>query len=77
MPVYPDWARAQNIEADVVVRFYVSCDGKVRDKLYLERTSGYSKLDKLVMEALKKWVFEPVKSGGDQWGVVTVRYLLE
>lgn len=76
LPVYPDWAKARNIEADVAVRFYVSPDGRVREKLYLERTSGYSKLDKLVMEAIRKWVFEPV-SAGDQWGIITIRYLLE
>lgn len=78
LPVYPDWARVKNIEADVVIRFYVSFQGIVREKLYLERTSGYSKLDQLAMESLKKWVFEPLKTtAGDQWGIITFRYLLE
>jgi len=78
VPVYPDWARAEHIEADVVIRFYVSPEGKIREKLYLERTSGYSKLDRLAMEAIKKWVFEPLETdGGDQWGIITFRYLLK
>ena len=50
----------------------------VREKLYLERTSGYSRLDKLAMEALEKWTFEPLKTAvGDQWGIITFRYLLK
>jgi len=78
LPAYPDWARAQHIEADVVIRFYVSPQGNVREKLYLERTSGYSKLDQLAMEAIKKWIFEPLETtGGDQWGIITFRYLLK
>lgn len=78
IPVYPDWARAEHIEADVVIKFYVSPEGKIREKLYLERTSGYSKLDRLAMEAIKRWVFEPLEtSGGDQWGIITFRYLLK
>jgi TonB family protein len=78
VPVYPDWARAEHIEADVVIRFYVSPEGKIREKLYLERTSGYSKLDRLAMEAIKKWVFAPLETdGGDQWGIITFRYLLK
>lgn len=76
LPVYPDWARAANIEADVVIRFYVSPQGEVREKLYLERTSGYTKLDQLAMDALRKWVFESLKTTGDQWGIITFRYLL-
>lgn len=78
LPVYPDWARAEHIEADVVIKFYVSPEGKIREKLYLERTSGYSKLDRLAMEAIKKWIFEPLETnGGDQWGIITFRYLLK
>ncbi len=78
VPVYPDWARAEHIEADVVIKFYVSPEGEIREKLYLERTSGYSKLDRLAMEAIKKWVFEPLETkGGDQWGIITFRYLLK
>lgn len=78
IPVYPDWARAEHIEADVVIKFYVSPEGKIREKLYLERTSGYSRLDRLAMEAIKKWVFQPLETkGGDQWGIITFRYLLK
>jgi TonB family protein len=78
LPEYPNWARAQQIEADVVIRFFVSPDGKVRQKMILERTSGYSKLDKLAMKAIQEWIFESISAGdGDQWGVVTFKYLLK
>lgn len=78
LPVYPDWAKVKNVEANVIIRFYVAPEGTVREKLYLERTSGYSTLDKLAMDALRKWIFEPIKTGaGDQWGMITFRYLLK
>lgn len=78
LPVYPDWAKAKHIEADVVIRFFVTPNGKVREKIYLERTSGYGKLDQLAIEAIRQWMFEAIAtSTGDQWGVITFRYLLE
>ncbi|MCB4791442.1 MAG: energy transducer TonB [Elusimicrobia bacterium] len=78
LPVYPGWARAKHIEADVVIKFFVSPEGKVREKVYIERTSGYIQLDRLTTEALQRWVFEPVEdSKGDQWGIITFRFLLK
>ncbi|MBN1621992.1 MAG: energy transducer TonB [Endomicrobiales bacterium] len=78
LPVYPDWARAKNIEANVVIKFFVTPEGLIRDKVFVERTSGYSKLDRLAVEAIKKWVFNPIeKNKGDQWGFVTFKYILQ
>lgn len=78
VPDYPAWARARNIEADVAIRFNVSAAGEVRPQTVVERTSGYPELDKLALEAIKKWQFSRLAQGGeDQWGVVTFRFLLE
>ena len=78
VPVYPAWARARNIEADVAIRFTVSAAGEVREQVVVERTSGFPELDKLAMDAIKKWQFSKLAQGGaDQWGVVTFRFLLE
>ncbi len=78
LPAYPDWAKAQGIEADVVLRFFVGSDGYVLDKFSVERTSGYPKLDKLCEEAIKKWIFAPLPGGEEaQWGFVTFRFRLK
>lgn len=78
LPRYPEWARRKGVEADVMIRFYVSPDGAVLQKLYLEKTSGWRELDALCEEALRKWVFETVAASlGSQWGIVTFRFRLE
>lgn len=81
LPKYPGWARDKGIEAEVVIRFYVSRDGHVRDRLILERTSGYAELDKISMAALKKWLFAALPDEraqeGDQWGIITFRFRLK
>lgn len=77
VPEYPAWARDRNIEADVAIRFTVSAGGDVLGAV-VERTSGYSALDKSAMEELKKWKFSRISSKEqDQWGVITFRFLLE
>ena len=78
VPNYPGWARARNIEADVAIRFTVSPGGSVLDDMVVQRTSGHPELDKLALEALRKWQFTPLKDGRQvQWGVITFRYTLE
>lgn len=79
-PAYPEWAKRQGIEADVVLKFYVDPRGYVMGNITVERTSGYRELDMLSIEALKKWIFEPLGKNEpqqDQWGGVTMRYVLE
>lgn len=77
LPQYPEWARRKGIEADVSIRLFVAPDGAVRGKMTVERTSGHLELDRIAMEALRRWLFEPAPAGGDQWGVVTFRFRLE
>jgi len=80
LPKYPGWAKDRGIEAEAVIRFFVSSEGHVRDRLILERTSGYRELDQLCMEALKQWLFAalPAERGkADQWGVITFRFRLQ
>ncbi|MFH1618811.1 MAG: TonB family protein [bacterium] len=81
LPDYPDWAKTRGVEAEVVIRFFVSPEGGVRDKLFLESTSGYKELDNSSMEALKKWIFAPLPKAGseeaDQWGIITFRFQLK
>lgn len=80
VPSYPQWAKDKGVEAEVVIRFFVSADGRVRDNLFLERTSGYKDLDQQSMKALKSWIFAPLPKGdlqADQWGIITFRFRLK
>lgn len=78
MPQYPEWAKAQGVQAETVIRFFVSREGEVRERVYIERTSGYKELDDLSIAALKKWIFAPLSGEeADQWGIVTFRFRLK
>ncbi len=77
LPRYPDWARAQGVQAEVTIRFFVSPEGFVLERMMLERTSGYKELDDLSMEALRQMRFVPLAgSQEDQWGSITFRFRL-
>lgn len=78
LPSFPDWAREMGlVEAEVQIRFNVDPDGAVADDMRVERTSGYGRLDRLAMEHLKRWRFQPIGGQGREWGLITFRFLLE
>jgi len=80
LPSYPEWAEKEGIEAGVSVHFVVLSDGKVKDNLYVVKTSGYPVLDKLVMEALRNWKFASLRGdlyGKEEWGVLTFYFSFE
>ena len=58
---------------------YTDASGAVlEDRLRVERTSGYGRLDRLAVDHLKLWKFEPVGGDGrNEWGVITFRFILE
>ncbi|MDH5662536.1 MAG: TonB family protein [Elusimicrobiota bacterium] len=80
LPSYPEWAEKEGIEAGVSVHFVVLSNGKVKDNIYVVKTSGYPVLDKLVMEALRNWEFASLKEdlyGKEEWGVLTFYFSFE
>ncbi|MBI5597786.1 MAG: TonB family protein [Elusimicrobia bacterium] len=79
LPTFPEWAREMGlVEAEVQIKFYVTPDGAVEpDNMRVERTSGYGRLDRLAMQHLKLWRFQPTASSGNEWGIITFRFLLE
>jgi TonB family protein len=80
LPSYPEWAEKEGIEAGVSVHFVVLSNGKVKDNIYVVRTSGYPVLDKLVMEALRNWKFASLKEDlyrKEEWGILTFYFSLE
>jgi hypothetical protein len=53
LPTYPEWARSKGIEAEVMIRFFVSADGHVIERMLIERTSGYKELAAVCAASLK------------------------
>jgi len=78
VPSFPDWAKQQGIlEADVAIRFTVDEDGAVQPGMRVVNSSGYGRIDKLALDALKSWRFEAKPGVGVQWGVITFRFVLD
>ncbi len=78
-PPFPDWAKTRGIlEAAVSVKFFVDNSGRVLDNAVVEKTSGYGALDRLAVDSIKRWSFEPLSgSVSKQWGIITFRFVSE
>ncbi|MBI4057515.1 MAG: TonB family protein [Elusimicrobia bacterium] len=79
LPRYPRWAEESGVEAQVSVRLTVTPNGRVKSGLYIERTSGFPELDKLVMSAIQQMMFAPLSSkdgNREEWGVATFNFKL-
>ncbi|MBN1384188.1 MAG: TonB family protein [Elusimicrobia bacterium] len=80
MPEYPEWLKGKGIEPVVVLRFTVLPSGRVKDTVFIKRTSGFIKLDKLTINELKKWVFAPLTKGSiskEETGEITFKFSLK
>jgi len=79
VPEFPAWARDQGLlEASVAIKFYVDKAGRVLDNASVEKTSGYGALDRLALDAITKWRFEPLSGGTSrQWGIITFRFVTD
>lgn len=59
-PVYPPMARRLGEQGRVLLKVLVSESGNA-EKVQLENSSGYNKLDQAAIEAVKQWTFIPAK----------------
>lgn len=77
---YPLWARRNNIEGVVVVRFSLTREGRVQ-KVELEKSSGHAVLDEAAVEAvLQGDPYPPAPEGvssGQLVGKVPIRFSLQ
>jgi protein TonB len=79
MPAYPEGARRQGAEGVATLRFQVQADGTVGE-MAVVRSAGHPELDGAAMEAVKKWRFEPARSGREAvavWVTLPVRFELK
>jgi TonB family protein len=75
VPSSPDWVGARGLDLTVTVRFQVLPDGTVKPGAVIRKTSGFPEIDRLALNALRKWRFESVTAGGTEvWGRVTFRF---
>ncbi len=80
LPTYPSWAEKQGIEVYCSVHITVLSNGEVKDNLYIWKTSGYPRIDKLSIETLRKWKFAPLEKnsyGKEEWGIITFYFSLK
>jgi TonB family protein len=77
-PSYPERAKREANEGTVKLYFTVLPDGRVKESIMIEKTSGFEDFDRNATTALRSWRFEPMKSGstGEQWGSITFHYRL-
>lgn len=79
IPRFPYWAIQKGVGATISLRFTVMENGQVKETVIVERTSGSLQWDQMVISALKKWKFAPLKSAGlrqDQSGVITFQFVI-
>jgi TonB family protein len=77
-PDYPDWAKKQAVEATVTISFVVVPDGRIRQGVQIQKTSGFADFDDNAVAALLSWRFQPLEGAGvDQQGRVTFHFQLK
>lgn len=79
LPSYPSWAAQRGLEAVIVLRVYVTPEGKVKPNIVVFHASGYPEWDEVVKRTVLSWKFEPLPPGSEvlQSGYITFRFILE
>jgi len=77
-PRYPDSARRRGVEGTVLIKAYVTEQGRV-EQLQIEQSAGHADLDEAAVEAVGRWRFEPARRGRQpiaMWVSIPVRFML-
>ena len=69
-PYYPSFSKRAGEQGEVVIRLFIDIEGKV-DLVKLLKSCGFPRLDRMAMEIGKRYVFQPVMSGGKPISVTT------
>lgn len=78
VPAYPVLSRRLREEGQVMLRVFVSSEG-VPDKVELQQTSGYLRLDTAAQEVVRQWRFVPARQGDasvSAWVLVPISFSL-
>jgi protein TonB len=77
-PRYPDSARRRGVEGTVIIKAYVTDQGRVAE-VQVERSAGHADLDAAAVDAVGRWRFEPARRGRQaiaMWVSIPVRFVL-
>lgn len=77
-PTYPPAARRAGAEGTTLLRVHVLDDGRI-GQVQVERSAGHVALDQAAAEAVRKWHFEPARSGSETvavWVLIPVEFRL-
>jgi periplasmic protein TonB len=61
-PVYPEFARRNGWQGEILLRVKVRADGRV-DQVKIEHSSGHAMLDRSAVAAVQTWEFFPARIG--------------
>ncbi len=77
-PNYPEWAKIEGVEGSVMIYFVVLANGRVKENVMVQRTSGFADFDQNAVSAILAWRFERLGAGktGEQWGTILFHYRL-
>lgn len=81
LPHCPDWVSQRGLELSVQLKFQVLDDGTIKRGVVIKRTSGFPDIDRLALEALRKWKYQPIHNGvgmssPDVWGIVSFKFTM-
>jgi periplasmic protein TonB len=78
-PVYPTSARRRRNQGTVILAVLIDIEGKVGE-IRVEKSSGYTALDRSALRSVGSWAFVPGKKGDqpiDMWVHVPIRFSLK
>ena len=78
-PVYPAISKRLGEQGKVVLRVLIGADG-LPQKVEVNQSSGFARLDKQAQEAVLRWRFVPGKRNGvpeAMWNLVPINFVLE
>ena len=73
---YPLWAQQQGMEGNIKIKFWVDSEGRITSTT-IKGSSGFPELDIYAEESFRKWLFNPVKTDKEVWGLITFRFRLK
>jgi protein TonB len=78
-PPYPAAARQARAEGTTMLRVHVAADGSIAD-VQVQRSAGHAALDEAAAAAVRRWRFEPARTGSTAvavWVVIPVEFRLK
>jgi protein TonB len=78
-PHYPPASRRMGEEGRVALRVHITADGRA-DEILLHQGSGFERLDRAAIEAVRRWRFIPARRDRENvpgWVVIPIQFSLE